>query len=154
MFFAKGYYLRKICTIYSTFPYLAILPFLGKLKRSSWDLCYSICKLHQETILRSVFLIEYQIMDCWKKKNTLLLKNDDKANINKATLVKRWRFPEIIRWFFKFFLKIISKYFTGIFSFVRNVIPTVMPYGNLSRLYKMLCSRKVNKSKITCYMNS
>ena len=153
MFFAQAYYLRKICAIYSTFPYLAILPFLGKLKRSSWDLCYTIYKLHQETILQRVFnrisnhgLLKKKLLFFWKMMITQIS--------IKLHFVKIWRFPEIIRWFFFFFLKIISKYFTGIFSFVRNVIPKMMPYGNLSRLYKMLCSRKVNRSKTTCYMNS
>ena len=50
---------------------------------------------------------------------------------------------------FLFFLKIISKNFTEIFLAVGNVIPTVMSYENLSRLYKILCSSKVNKSKTT-----
>ena len=48
-----------------------------------------------------------------------------------------------------FFLKIISKNFTGISSPVRNV-DDEMSYGNLSRLYTILCSRKVTRSKATC----
>ena len=50
-------------------------------------------------------------------------------------------------------LKIISKNLTGIFLSVRNVIPTVLSYGNLSRLYRILRPRKVNKSKATCAVN-
>ena len=50
---------------------------------------------------------------------------------------------------FLFFLKIISKNFTEIFLSVGNVIPTVMSYENLSRLYKILCCPKVNKLKTT-----
>ena len=49
-----------------------------------------------------------------------------------------------------FFLKIIFKNFIRIFSYVEIVILTVMSYGNLSCLYKILCSQKLNMLKTTC----